>query len=496
MQLGRRTETLVFLTVLLVYLVLGSLFAVKTPIWQVPDEPAHYNYIRYIAENGALPVLVEGDFPAEWLSVLKMFKFEGMSIDRVKYESHQPPLYYLLGTPVYLLATALRLQPPLVLRFMSLIIGAVALWFGYRLVRSIFPDEPLLALGTAAFAATLPMHLTMAIGINNDVLAELLLAIVVGQVVLTGSETWSYKRACLLGILLALALLTKLQAYVAVVIILAALLWDYAAARKAPGSLPFTRSLKLGLVIFGVALLAVLPWLIRNASVYGITDILAQQRQAEVASSQLATLTYIKQVGLRAYAVAFATTTFKSFWGQFGWMGVVLHPRFYLAALLLTGLAGTGFAVWIVRALRHTISASALTWRGIFLLAVWTLATLAGFLWYNTHFVQFQGRYLFPAIVPIGLAFTLGTRELFRGRQVGPLLAVGLVVVLLLIDGLVRKNLKVFSIVMSAAVIPLLLIGKQIEKRVPGLMLAGIYLMMSVYSLYCLFAYIVPELTF
>lgn len=495
-RLGKRGERLILLVVILLYLVLGGLYAVKTPIWQVPDEPAHYNYIRFIAENGTLPVLVQGDFPAEWLSVLKMFKFTGMSIDRVKYESHQPPLYYLLGTPFYLLANKLGLPEPLVLRLMSLLIGAIALWFGYRLVRTIFQDEPWLALGTAAFAATLPMHLTMAMGINNDVLAELMLAIVVGQLVMGGFETWSYRRSALLGVLLGLAMLTKLQAYVAVAVILAAFLWDYLASRTLPGRFPFMKGVTQAAIVFGVAFLIVLPWLIRNASIYGITDILAQKRQAEVASSQLNTAAYIRQVGLKAYAVAFITTTFKSFWGQFGWMGVVLHPRFYLAALLLSGLVGTGFIIWFFRAFKRKGTCTPNTWRGLFLLAIWSLATLAGFIWYNTHFVQFQGRYLFPAIVPIGLAFTIGFRELFKGKQVIPFLVVGLVVTILLIDGVLQKNVKVFSTVMSAAIAPLLLVGKQVEKRVPGVMIAGLYSLFSVYSLYCLFAYIVPELTF
>ncbi|MDI6834774.1 MAG: MarR family winged helix-turn-helix transcriptional regulator, partial [Rhizobiaceae bacterium] len=32
-----------------VYLALASLYAIRTPAWQAPDEPAHYNYIRQIA---------------------------------------------------------------------------------------------------------------------------------------------------------------------------------------------------------------------------------------------------------------------------------------------------------------------------------------------------------------------------------------------------------------------------------------------------------------
>ena len=34
--------------------------------------------------------------------------------------------------------------------------------------------------------------------------------------------------------------------------------------------------------------------------------------------------------------------------------------------------------------------------------------TLGGYLYYNLTFVQHQGRYLFPALIPIGLAFAIG----------------------------------------------------------------------------------------
>jgi hypothetical protein len=34
--------------------------------------------------------------------------------------------------------------------------------------------------------------------------------------------------------------------------------------------------------------------------------------------------------------------------------------------------------------------------------------TVGGYLYYNLTFVQHQGRYLFPALIPIGLVFAIG----------------------------------------------------------------------------------------
>ena len=62
---------LILALILVVYLVLGILFAANTPAWQAPDEPAHYNYVRYLAENGSFPVLHIGDYPHAYLEQIK-----------------------------------------------------------------------------------------------------------------------------------------------------------------------------------------------------------------------------------------------------------------------------------------------------------------------------------------------------------------------------------------------------------------------------------------
>src|SRR5262245_2414668 len=79
------------------YLALAWLYALNTPPWQVPDEPAHYNYVRALAEHAALPVLQPGDYDQTYLEKIKREKFPpSLPIDSIRYEAHQPPSYYLL----------------------------------------------------------------------------------------------------------------------------------------------------------------------------------------------------------------------------------------------------------------------------------------------------------------------------------------------------------------------------------------------------------------
>ncbi len=159
--------------ILLVYLVLATLYAVNLPAWQAPDEPAHFNYIHELAATGQFPVLRMGDYDQAYLERLTGAGFPPeLSIAPLRYEAHQPPLYYLLGAAVFRL-TGGGLLP---LRLLSVALGALFIVLIYAIVRLIFPGRSELALGAAAFTAFLPMHVAQAASVNNDALAEVLLA--------------------------------------------------------------------------------------------------------------------------------------------------------------------------------------------------------------------------------------------------------------------------------------------------------------------------------
>jgi hypothetical protein len=50
-------------------------------------------------------------------------------------------------------------------------------------------------------------------------------------------------------------------------------------------------------------------------------------------------------------------------------------------------------------------------------MAVWLCLTMGSYVWYNLRFVQHQGRYLFPALVPVSMLLAGGLQEvLSRSR--------------------------------------------------------------------------------
>jgi len=89
-NVGRLSRVLL-LTIVTLYIAIGVLYATFTPTWQVPDEPAHYNYVRALAEGRGLPIIEAGDYDQAYLSRLTSERFPPeLSIEPLEYEDHQP----------------------------------------------------------------------------------------------------------------------------------------------------------------------------------------------------------------------------------------------------------------------------------------------------------------------------------------------------------------------------------------------------------------------
>ena len=405
------------------YLIIGSLYAFMTPIWQAPDEPAHYNYIAHIADYGRLPVLRDGDFPARYLDEIKSRGFPAdMPVEAIRYESWQPPLYYLFSTPIYLVMRSAPLSDQVrALRMFSLFLGIILLWLAYRLVQEVFPRQPSLPLAAVAFLISVPMHMAMLAAINNDGLTEIVLTAVLLAVTLLIKHGPSAKRLVTLGLLMGLCLMTKNTAAISLPI---AALGIWIATHRVSKS-PSARQLLLNLgLAIGPALLVSFAWYLRNALIYGFSDPLIWKRHGEVVAGQLTTAQYLRWHDWAQWLGDLIQTTFHSFWGQFGWMAVPMDQRVYLplgaiSAMAVLGALVAAFRLWRIRRTGQW-GKSPVTMEQMQMLTPLALSlalTVGLFLWYNRQFVQFQGRYLFPAIAPLGLAFVIGLDEILKQRH-------------------------------------------------------------------------------
>ncbi len=419
MRSNDRTPRVALLLILVVYLGCAALYAALTPKWQAPDEPAHFNYIRSIGDTGTLPVLQPGDYNQDYLEAIKAAKFPAsMSVDAIRYESYQPPLYYLAATPVYLAARAGGLDAQVTaLRLFSVFLGVIVLLLAYLVVQEMFPGHPAPALGTAGLMATIPMHVAVTASVSNDTAAELVVAAILLFAIKRCKCAISDRRYVLLGgVLFGAALLTKSTAYLTGGALLAmgevANRMSHDAgdseARLADRVSGGVRTL---LPLFMIALLISSPMFIRNMLTYGWTDPLGLARHDSIVVGQPTTVEMIRQYGLPQIASDFFVVTFRSFWAQFGWMGVLVDARIYLALLVFTLAAGAGVVACALRTLRERTRLVAAQRWCIACLVLLLVTGLVDYIGYNFKFLQFQGRYLFPALVAVAFFFAAGIRE-------------------------------------------------------------------------------------
>jgi hypothetical protein len=420
------SSRLALFAVIWAYCGLVWLYTLNTPHWEIPDEPAHYNYVRKIAENATLPVLQMGDYDQAYLEDIKSRKFPPeMSIAAIQYESHQPPLYYLLAVPFYILERDAPIDVRLLgLRFFSSLWGAVLLALVYRISSLLLPRGFGLPLLACAFVAFVPQHLAMLAGVNNDALAEVVLAaIVLGllRILVSADENAPGRRKSWLAVgwILGAALLTKTTTYVSLGLIIATFLL---LARRGT-SLGIQIRLAIPGLCFG--LLPGALWFVRDAATYGPTDWLGLARHNAVVVGQ--PLTLVLYPNYLVAATYYFPIMFRSFWGQFGWMGVLLDGRIYMALFAFSIFALIGVVAFIARNHGHvpssatagpdTVSFPTLRMQrtdGFILAALWILLTFAGTIAYSLEFFQAQGRYLFPALGAIAIFAAAGLGEWIR----------------------------------------------------------------------------------
>ncbi|MCA0454703.1 MAG: DUF2142 domain-containing protein [Chloroflexi bacterium] len=402
-----RQYNFLLIALIIAYFVVGGLFAVFTPAWQAPDEPAHYNYIMQVAINGCCPKIEPGDWDSAYLDQLKAARFAPdllMNLPTIQYEDHQPPLYYLLQAPVYSLAGgSLR-----ALRLFSLVMGAGIVLCAYGLGRAMLPERPQVALAAAALTAFLPQHLAILASVSNDALSNLLIAVtLLGTVLyLRGAENI---REWHLGLLVGLGLLTKVSTIFLIGLVPLAIVvrwWLESRPSANDFGLIVRRVLPPLLTFFVPALLLGGIWWLHSINTYGFPDLFGLRQHDMVVTGQPRTAELIAQAGLGGYLRTAIQTTFNSFWGQFGWMGVPMPGWIYQLLLGLMLVVGGGLVVHQVSGDREHHNAN----RRV----IWTFIQLAillavlEYIYYNTVFLQLQGRYMFTGLVPFALLMALG----------------------------------------------------------------------------------------
>jgi hypothetical protein len=364
---------------------------------------------------------------------------------------------------------------------------------------------------------------------------------------LLGPRPPAGRDALVIGLLLGLALVTKVSAYVAIPIALAApLIAWYEFRRTAVNNSPIHHSpINHWALILLPALLLALPWYLRNATLYGNLDILARSWHDVVVVGQLTTDELLAQAGLAATLERFLVWSHSSFWGVFGWMGVWMDARVYTAALAFTVAAVVG-CVWAVvgntttdeeqrmadaakgadldalvtdhrspitdhrspiavHRLPFTDHQSRFRRWSLALLGLSALGTLGIYLAYNLQFVQPQGRYLFPALPFVSLAVAVGWWTVARWPEAARWAGFALLIAagLAALWGVTQEGINKWSLLIFGGGAVLLLAWSlalpRLEEAAQGrinLVLYGLpFALMALLSAWALWAFILPQLT-
>ena len=390
-----------FALIFSLYFLLAVGYSLLMPIWEAPDEPAHYHIVWYLARRDRFPTLQHN------------------------YEMNQPKLFYYLGSWVvrgldkidthlsdYFLPHEYKenIRIPVrrfdwtsdnyrfllgvyALRWMNILFGAGALLLTWKAFQLIAPEKHALRITAFALAALTPQYLHIMSSVSNDALGTLagaLLFYLAIRVITTRSNLLAF-------ILIPLAIILPLTTKLTVLPVSAALLviigWNWFFRLPQKRWLIYS-----GLAaLFGVGLL------------YFIFPEIIQTALSEVTwrlfsfHDDVATSKYLKLV---------FGQIISTYWGRVGWIAVELP------VLLMTLLTSFGF-IGMMMNVRNVIKTRSQNlqfhaWIATWLIALFTIAAVArnGLTTGAT-----QGRFLFPAIGALSLLMVSGWYEVLPQRS-------------------------------------------------------------------------------
>lgn len=368
-----------------------------------PDERQHANYISHLTSGKGFPVLKVGDPEA----------YEN-------YQSHQPPLYYIISAGWSKITGADPADPDagFRLRFLNSIIGLASL-LGIYFAGIWGLQRQDIALAATAFAALLPMNIALHSAISNDPLLYALVTWVFALSVKGLQQGWSLKLALMIGALTGLAILTKTTGLVCLPVVGVALLMRDPDPERRPKNAALIWAAALG-----TGILIALPWLLRNKGIYGDFLAVSVFNAAFTGSPQAST--FIEMFGPQGYWLNMVLWwTARSFIGAFGYMDIFLFDSMrsdqsgalYCAIFLITaGIALFGQLGF--REIKSEADDQALPHPKRFqLLHLVLLAfTTILFIRFNLQYFQGQARYLFPAMVSFAYLFAFGAVRLMKSK--------------------------------------------------------------------------------
>src|SRR5215208_6228465 len=316
------------LFIFVLYFLLATGYSLLMPLWEAPDEGAHYHLAWYLHTKNKY------------------------ASPKSNYEAQQPRMFYYLGS--WVLRAVDQIDPKLsayyfpkeykynirvparrfdwtdgnyrfllgvyALRWINIFLGGIALWLNWKAFKQISPEQPTMCLAALALPALTPQYLHIMSSVNNDALGTLagaLLFYLAIRVLRQPSIELSLLSA---GLAIVLPLITKLTVLPVGVAVLAIVSWQWLTGRTQKRWLLLMGSLLL--LAAGIFILF-FPELIQTT---------ANEIEWRLFTFRENALTW-------KYMMQIISQIVWTYWGKVGWLAVGLP---YWIVDLLTGLGLVG----------------------------------------------------------------------------------------------------------------------------------------------------------
>lgn len=392
-----------------VFVILGTIYSLITPVFEASDEIDHYPVVQYIATTGKLPIQHPGK-ESLWHQ-----------------EGSQPPLYYLMsaGLTYWIntsdLGTVLIRNPhaklgiPLdpenknmlihtpaeafpwhstvlavhIIRFFGVLLGLGTVCFAYLIAYQIDPANQWLPIFAAAVTAFNPMFIFISASVNNDNLAILLCSWTMWLCTRIIKDGLTVRRAASLSITTALAAISKISGLTLLPII-GVVLVVYGIRTRQWQRVLYT-------TIAGVTTIMLFAgwWYVRNIILYH--ELLGLKTHIAVAGGR--TIDLVTLIRQESYGF------WVAYWALFGAVNILADSAVYGFYALLSAISIIGMIIWFLRQLLLD-SLDAMLVPGILVLQA--MVVLVGIIRWTMQTYASQGRLLFPAIGALSALTALG----------------------------------------------------------------------------------------
>jgi hypothetical protein len=401
-------------------LVRGLIYAAVIPPWQVPDETGHFEYAWLTAELGRVPTWDDTSSELERELLASLYEWRYGDLVQRRLPAHMPTRIADLPANVFarsartvltgrfslayvwqavFLFSFLAQDLPLQLyaaRTSSVLLQLGIVCLAYLTFRELFPRRHNLSELATAMIVLNPQHTFINSAVGDGPLAEAMATLVVYCWVRLFARRLSIPAA--LGVVLGtiVGILTKNTAAFLIPVdgVLAA--WWLLRRNRHRWSRRHIAYLCIGVVVLGAGLWA---W-----------------SQTELGRRSFSVIRILSSpidwtlVDRRGTTVGEALLgTYDSFWGNYGWMILPLSDRWYGA---ITAISALSLGGWLIRGREKmpgwAVGTTLVTLSGALLVYLWAVILSR-----QGAYFQFQGRWLYPALVPLCLFLVEGMDRLF-----------------------------------------------------------------------------------